>query len=81
MIHPRQKPRTAVVIAEATGEEKSVKSLACLFPREGRTDQPVDLRVERSHDGRSFAARRLTAVQEGRASFLADVSLHAEDEA
>jgi acyl-CoA thioesterase-2 len=70
----------AVVIAEATGEGKSVKSLACLFPREGRTDQPVDLRVERAHDGRSFAARRLTATQEGRAFFLADVSLHAEED-
>jgi acyl-CoA thioesterase-2 len=36
-------------------------------------------RVERLRDGRSFAHRRVTASQDGRSVFCADVSLHDEE--
>jgi acyl-CoA thioesterase-2 len=67
----------AVAVAAASGEGKHVKSLSCLFPREGSTDQPLELRVERPHDGRTFATRRISAHQDNTTFFLADVSLHA----
>ena len=66
----------AIAVAAATGEGKVVKSISCLFPREGDADRPIELVVERPHDGRTFAARRITGTQDGKAFFLADVSLH-----
>lgn len=66
----------SIVAAAASAPGKQVKSVACLFPREGSTDRPVELAVQRPHDGRSFASRRITAEQDGKAYLLADVSLH-----
>lgn len=53
-----------------------VKSIQCLFPREGDADRPLRLTVEPVQDGRTFAARRVSAAHDGKAFFVANVSLH-----
>jgi len=51
-------------------------SLHCYFIREGRDGQPVDLRVDRLRDGRSFDTRQVTARQDGRPIFTMTASFH-----
>ena len=50
------------------------------FVRSGRTGEPVRLLVDRVHDGRTIAVRRLTAVQGSRTLLTADLSFHAAEE-
>jgi acyl-CoA thioesterase-2 len=69
----------AIAAAAASTDGKTVKSIACLFPREGSTEQPIELVVEHTQDGRTFATRRITAAQEGKTFFVATVSLHTDD--
>lgn len=45
--------------------EKAVHSMHAYFLRAGRVELPIDVRVDRSHDGRSFASRRTEALQDG----------------
>lgn len=52
-------------------------SLHGYFLRPGRVDQPVILQVDRDRDGRSFSARHVRAVQDGRAIFSMIASFHA----
>jgi acyl-CoA thioesterase-2 len=67
--------QTIAVAAADTG--KSVKSLHVVFPREGLTAEPVRFLVDRPHDGRAFATRRITGVQEaGKPILVAQVSCH-----
>lgn len=66
----------AVAVATRDTPGKQVKSLHCLFPREGDLQKPVTYRLLRPHDGRSFATRQITADQEGRVILSASVSLH-----
>lgn len=66
-----------VATAAATGEGKAVKSMQAGFPRVGDLRKPVEFRVERLLDGRTFATRQLIGTQEGKAIFHATVSLHA----
>ncbi|MFI6953726.1 acyl-CoA thioesterase [Nocardia sp. NPDC050408] len=66
--------------ADLTCPEKSVKSLHALFPREGRTDEPIRYRVRRHHEGRSFATVTIVAEQSYGIVATASVSLHAEAE-
>ncbi|ROQ38330.1 acyl-CoA thioesterase-2 [Frondihabitans sp. PhB188] len=40
-------------------------SLHAYFLRAGKVEHPVTIRVDRSHDGRSFASRRTEALQNG----------------
>lgn len=70
----------AIAVAAATADGKAVKSVAAAFPREGSTEQPFDLLVEHTQDGRTFATRRITAAQGGKTFFAATVSLHAEED-
>ncbi len=51
-------------------------SLHGYFIRPGRPDTPLELRVERTRDGRSFTTRHVTAVQEGNAIFNLTASFH-----
>lgn len=44
---------------------KLPQSLHAYFVRGGRYDADVEFRVERTRDGRAFATRRVTAVQDG----------------
>lgn len=46
------------------------------FLRGARAARPVDYRVERTRDGRSFAHRRVSAVQDGVDAFRAEISFH-----
>lgn len=66
----------AIAIATRDAEGKQVKSMHVSFPRPGELDMPVDFRVERLQDGRSFAGRSIVGEQEGRAIFSASVCLH-----
>lgn len=51
-------------------------AMTCWFLRGARAARPVDYRVERTRDGRSFAHRRVSAVQDGIEAFRAEVSFH-----
>ncbi len=46
-------------------EDKSAHSLHAYFLRGGKEGPPIDYRIERDFDGRSFANRRVIASQEG----------------
>ncbi|MGI9603073.1 MAG: acyl-CoA thioesterase [Acidimicrobiales bacterium] len=66
----------AVVLATATDPDKAVKSMSVLFPREGSLDEPLTFDVEATQSGRTFSARRITAAQNDKVFFVAQVSLH-----
>ena len=69
----------AVALGAATTENKTVKSLTCLFPREGSTTESLDFDVEETQTGRTFAVRRIQAAQQGKTIFVAMLSMHAPD--
>jgi acyl-CoA thioesterase II len=66
----------AIAVATASAPGKSVRSLSCLFPREGSLDEPFEFEVEESQSGKAFAARRISASQHGKVFFMAQVSMH-----
>jgi len=65
-----------IMLATATAEGRTIRSLGCLFPREGSLAKPFSYEIELSHTGRTFATRRISAEQDGRPFFLAQASLH-----
>ena len=71
----------AVALGAATAEGKAVKSMSCLFPREGSTTDPLEFEVEETQTGRTFAVRRIRAGQRGRTIFTALLSMHAPEHA
>jgi acyl-CoA thioesterase II len=56
--------------------DRAVHSLHSYFIRPGRPNIPLQLAVERIRDGRSFATRRVTALQGDEAIFVLDASFH-----
>lgn len=66
--------------AAAVCPDKTVKSLHALFPRAGRSDDPVRYDVERHHEGGTFATVTVTARQEPGVIATASVSLHAAED-
>jgi acyl-CoA thioesterase-2 len=54
--------------------DRTVHSLHGYFLRGGDTDRPVDYTVERMRDGRSYSARRVTAIQQGQPIFTLTAS-------
>lgn len=54
----------AVVIAAKSTPNKLPKSLHAVFPREGDLAKPIEYRVDRLHEGRSFASQQVLGVQE-----------------
>lgn len=71
----------ALAAAERTGsEERPVHSCHGYFIRPGDPASPVHYRVSRDRDGRSFSARRVTAVQHGVPIFTMGVSMHVREE-
>lgn len=66
--------------AALTFPGKSVKSLHALFPREGRSDEPIRYRVRRHHAGRTFASAAIVAEQSSGVIATASISLHAPDD-
>ena len=71
----------AVVLGAATTEGKVVKSMSCVFPREGSTTDPLEFEVEDTQTGRTFAVRRIRASQKGKTIFAALLSMHAPEHA
>ena len=69
-----------VVLAAASAPDKAVRSLSCVFPREGSLDESLEYQVEAVHDGRSFATRRITGTQGDRVCLMAQASLHVAEE-
>lgn len=69
-----------IAAAAAASPEKSVKSLTVLFPREGDTAKPMEYRVDRLQDGRTFGTTAVTATQDGKVISAAVVSLHADED-
>ncbi len=57
-----------------------VHSLHGYFIRPGKPDIPTVYLVDRIRDGRSFATRRVTGVQGGKAIFFMSASFHVQDE-
>ena len=66
-------------VAVTTVESKTVKSLHASFPRQGDLTDPVEYRVRREREGRTFAHRQIVGEQAGEAIVLASVALHSEE--
>jgi acyl-CoA thioesterase II len=62
------------------GEVPGVHSLHAYFLREGDTSVPIVFEVDRIRDGRSFATRRVVAIQHGRAIFNLQASFHVHED-
>lgn len=69
-----------IVAAQASSPGKTVKSLHTLFPREGRTAEPLAIEVGRLHEGRTFATLNMTAAQPSGVVATASVSMHAAED-
>jgi acyl-CoA thioesterase II len=59
--------------------DRPVHSLHAYFIRPGDTAVPLVYTVERLRDGRSFATRRVTAIQHGQAIFTLSASFHVRE--
>jgi acyl-CoA thioesterase-2 len=70
----------ALVAAGRTIEGRNVHSLHSYFLRPGDPNIPIIYQVDRLRDGRSFATRRVTAIQNGRAIFALAASFQTEEE-
>ncbi|GGG08864.1 acyl-CoA thioesterase II [Rhodococcoides trifolii] len=71
----------ALVSAVHTVDERfRVHSLHGYFLRPGNPTEPTVFLVDRVRDGRSFATRRVTGLQDGKAIFTMSASFHVEDE-
>ncbi|MGL4443209.1 MAG: acyl-CoA thioesterase II [Alsobacter sp.] len=70
----------ALVAACRTVEAIRPHSLHAYFMLPGDPSVPIIYEVERLRDGRSFATRRVKAIQRGRAIFTLSSSFHVEEE-
>lgn len=66
----------ALMAAVRTVDNGSVHSLHSYFLRPGDPNAPILYEVDRIRDGRSFATRRVVAIQHGRAIFNLQASFH-----
>ena len=66
----------SLAAATLTVDDWQCHSLSGVFMRGGIIDEPIDYRVERLSDSRSFATRRVTAEQRGRVIFELQSSFH-----
>jgi acyl-CoA thioesterase-2 len=62
--------------AALTCPGKTVKSLHALFPKEGRSGEPVRYEVERHHEGGTFAALTIIARQSAGVIATASTASH-----
>jgi acyl-CoA thioesterase-2 len=65
-----------IVAAMLSADRRAPHAMTGHFLHAARADQPLELRVERLREGRSFAHRRVQIVQADKLVFVADVSLH-----
>ena len=61
-------------------DDKHVHSLHGYFIRPGVPKVPTIFQIDRLRDGRSFATRRVTAIQDGEAIFSMSASFHLADQ-
>lgn len=70
----------ALVAASRTvGEDRPAHSLHAYFMRPGDPKVPIIYEVDRIRDGRSFATRRVVAIQHGKAIFSMSASFHKQE--
>lgn len=65
--------------SQTISEDKTVHSLHGYFMRPGHPAKPITYEVDRIRDGKSFATRRVVAIQENRAIFSMSASFHIEE--
>jgi acyl-CoA thioesterase II len=65
--------------AYETVSDKLCHSLHAYFVRPGDPGQPVNFQVDRARDGRSFATRRVIAIQGGRQLLNLSASFHIQE--
>jgi len=71
----------ALVAASRTvDEDRQAHSLHGYFLRAGDKDIPILYKVDRIRDGRSFATRRVVAIQHGQAIFTMSISFQVAEE-
>jgi acyl-CoA thioesterase II len=70
----------ALVAASRTVEGRTPHSLHCYFILPGDPLIPIVFEVDRIRDGRSFATRRVVAIQHGKAIFSLSASFQVEEE-
>jgi acyl-CoA thioesterase-2 len=69
----------ALMAAGRTAPDRCAHSLHAYFLRPGDANQPIEFRVQRLRDGKSFTTRVVTASQQGEAILHASVSFHADE--
>jgi acyl-CoA thioesterase-2 len=69
----------SVVAAQRTIEGRDIHSMHGYFLRPGNIDLPITFSVDRIHDGRSFATRRVQAYQDGSPIFSMIASFQTPD--
>jgi acyl-CoA thioesterase-2 len=60
-------------------EGRHPHSMHCYYLRGGEAEYPTIMRVSRDRDGRSFSARRVEALQHGKAIFTMSASFHVDE--
>lgn len=70
----------ALKAAQTTVEKRNVHSLHAYFLRGGDFNAPIIYEVDRSRDGHSFSARRVSAIQHGQPIFTLSASFQAEEQ-
>lgn len=71
--------QTLVAAGRTVDEDRPVHSMHGYFLRAGDDRQPITFTVERLRDGRSFSARRVHALQEGRPILSMIASFQVDD--
>jgi acyl-CoA thioesterase-2 len=66
----------SIAAAMRSAPGRTPHAMSAYFLSGARADKPVEYHVERTRDGRSFAHRRVTAMQDGKETFRAEVSFH-----
>ena len=69
----------ALIASSRTLDGYRMHSCHAYFLRPGDNNKQVLLEVERVRDGRSFAMRRVVAIQNGQAIFNMDISFHIDE--
>ncbi|MEV4890662.1 acyl-CoA thioesterase [Nonomuraea sp. NPDC050547] len=69
-----------VAAGRTVPDDRHVHSLHAYFIRPGDPAIPIVYNVERVRDGRSFATRRVVAIQHGKAIFTMSASFHVPEE-
>ena len=72
--------QTLTAAVRTVDSDKHVHSLHGYFIRPGIPDVPTVYQIDRLRDGRSFATRRVTAIQEGEPIFTMSASFHLRDQ-